>query len=470
MDKNNLFRRIPKVDILLEEGKVLDLIQDYGLSYVTDKVREVVEEIREEIKLLAPSEEKREDEILRRIDHIEDAIAEHVERGIELKLRPVLNGTGTILHTNLGRAPLSHKISTELATLLSSYSNLEYNLEEGKRGERYSHMKEMLCEITGAEDAMVVNNNASSVLLILSTLAKGGEVIVSRGELIEIGGKFRIPDVCAQSDAEMVEIGTTNKTHLSDYEEAITENTKAFLKVHTSNYRIMGFTESVEAKDLKALSLEHNIPIIEDLGSGVLLPLEKYGIRHEPMVQEAIQAGVDVVCFSGDKLLGGPQAGIILGKKKYIDAMKKNPLTRALRIDKFTVAALSMTLREYLHMEGIEERIPVLKMLSEPLSSIKERAENLCNLFRDNRLPGDCAVRTCTSQVGGGSLPDTYMDSFAVSFHPHKISVPELEKRLHFTKEPLIGRVMEDDFWIDLRTIRKEELERVVESFKEALA
>ena len=471
MDKNNLFRKIPKVDLLLEREEILSLIQDYGLSYVTDKVREVVEEIREEIKACPESEEvdSFEDRILKKIERIEDYVMERVEEGLDLKLRPLLNGTGTILHTNLGRAPLSHKISTELATLLSSYSNLEYNLEEGKRGERYSHMKEMLCKITGAEDAMVVNNNASAVLLILSTMARGGEVIVSRGEMVEIGGKFRIPDVCAQSNADMVEIGTTNKTHLRDYEDAITENTKAFLKVHTSNYRIMGFTESVAAKDLKALSVEHNIPIIEDLGSGVLLPLEKYGIRHEPMVQEAIESGVDVVCFSGDKLLGGPQAGIIIGKKKYIDAMKKNPLTRALRIDKFTVAALSMTLREYLQMEGIEERIPVLKMLSETAPSIKERAERLLDLFRKNHIQGEYSIRPCESQVGGGSLPDTYMDSFAVSFHPHKISVPELEKRLHFTKEPLIGRVMEDDFWIDLRTIREEELERVVESFQEAL-
>ena len=471
MDKNNLFRKIPKVDLLLEREEILSLIQDYGLSYVTDKVREVVEEIREEIKACPESEEvdNFEDRILKKIERIEDYVMERVEEGLDLKLRPLLNGTGTILHTNLGRAPLSHKISTELATLLSSYSNLEYNLEEGKRGERYSHMKEMLCKITGAEDAMVVNNNASAVLLILSTMARGGEVIVSRGEMVEIGGKFRIPDVCAQSNADMVEIGTTNKTHLRDYEDAITENTKAFLKVHTSNYRIMGFTESVAAKDLKALSVEHNIPIIEDLGSGVLLPLEKYGIRHEPMVQEAIESGVDVVCFSGDKLLGGPQAGIIIGKKKYIDAMKKNPLTRALRIDKFTVAALSMTLREYLQMEGIEERIPVLKMLSETAPSIKERAERLLDLFRKNHIQGECSIRPCESQVGGGSLPDTYMDSFAVSFHPYKISVPELEKRLHFTKEPLIGRVMEDDFWIDLRTIREEELERVVESFQEAL-
>ena len=471
MDKNNLFRKIPKVDLLLEREEILSLIQDYGLSYVTDKVREVVEEIREEIKTCPESEEvdSFEDRILKKIERIEDYVMERVEEGLDLKLRPLLNGTGTILHTNLGRAPLSHKISTELATLLSSYSNLEYNLEEGKRGERYSHMKETLCKITGAEDAMVVNNNASAVLLILSTMARGGEVIVSRGEMVEIGGKFRIPDVCAQSNADMVEIGTTNKTHLRDYEDAITENTKAFLKVHTSNYRIMGFTESVAAKDLKALSVEHNIPIIEDLGSGVLLPLEKYGIRHEPMVQEAIESGVDVVCFSGDKLLGGPQAGIIIGKKKYIDAMKKNPLTRALRIDKFTVAALSMTLREYLQMEGIEERIPVLKMLSETAPSIKERAERLLDLFRKNHIQGEYSIRPCESQVGGGSLPDTYMDSFAVSFHPHKISVPELEKRLHFTKEPLIGRVMEDDFWIDLRTIREEELERVVESFQEAL-
>ena len=249
---------------------------------------------------------------------------------------------------------------------MSGYSNLEYNLEEGHRGERYSHFEKLLCRLTGAEAAMAVNNNAAAVMLILSSLAKGGEVVVSRGELVEIGGKFRIPDVMEQSGATLVEVGTTNKTHLADYEEAVTEETKALLKVHTSNYRIVGFTESVGIDELIPLAKEKGIPVIEDLGSGVLVDLSRYGITYEPTVQESIRKGADVVCFSGDKLLGGPQAGIIIGKKEYIDRMKRNQLTRALRIDKFTAAALELTLHEYLSEEQAMRKIPVLSMITMP--------------------------------------------------------------------------------------------------------
>ena len=277
---------------------------------------------------------KRKKKAKQQIALLNENIAKAVSAMHTPNMKKVINGTGTILHTNLGRAPISFGHMMRAAEIVSGYSNLEYNLEAGRRGERYSHFEKLLCKLTGAEAAMAVNNNASSVLLILSSLAKGGEVIVSRGELIEIGGKFRIPDVMEQSGANLVEVGTTNKTHYEDYEEAITEETKALLKVHTSNYRIVGFTESVGIDELVPIAKEHGIPVVEDLGSGVLINLEKYGLMHEPTVQESIAHGADVVCFSGDKLLGGPQAGIIIGKKKYIDMMKKNQLTRALRIDK----------------------------------------------------------------------------------------------------------------------------------------
>ena len=253
-------------------------------------------------------------------------IKRHAGKLHEPNMKMVINGTGTVLHTNLGRAPISKEHVERLAGIVSGYSNLEYNLEAGARGERYSHFEKLLCKLTGAEAAMAVNNNAAAVMLILSSMAKGGEVVVSRGELVEIGGKFRIPDVMEQSGASLVEVGTTNKTHYSDYEEAITEETKALLKVHTSNYRIVGFTETVTIDELIPIAQEHDIPIIEDLGSGVLIDLSKYGLTYEPTVQDSIRKGADVVCFSGDKLLGGPQAGIIIGKKKYIDQMKKNQL------------------------------------------------------------------------------------------------------------------------------------------------
>ena len=344
MDKNVLYRSIPKVDILLEKDEIKAVISEYGHEIVMDIIREETDRLR-----LLIAEADSETGLKSKIDNLTDTIVNEVKNLFKPKVRKVINGTGTILHTNLGRAPITRTQAELLKDIVCGYSNLEYNLELGKRGERYSHFEKLLCRITGAEAAMVVNNNAAAVMLILSTMAKGGEVVVSRGELIEIGGKFRIPDVMEQSGAKLVEIGTTNKTHLSDYEEAVTENTKAFLKVHTSNYSIVGFTQSVTASELKPLAEDKGLPIIEDLGSGVLIDLAKFGLTHEPTVQEAIEAGVDVVCFSGDKLLGGPQAGIIIGKKKYINMMKKNQLTRALRVDKFTVTALELVLLSYLN-------------------------------------------------------------------------------------------------------------------------
>ena len=375
MNKNLLYRSIPKVDILLADEGIKVLIETYSRESVMEAIHSEMEKLRAFIGVCEEEEKAKQ-----QIALLNENIAKAVSAMHTPNMKKVINGTGTILHTNLGRAPISFGHMMRAAEIVSGYSNLEYNLEAGRRGERYSHFEKLLCKLTGAEAAMAVNNNASSVLLILSSLAKGGEVIVSRGELIEIGGKFRIPDVMEQSGANLVEVGTTNKTHYEDYEEAITEETKALLKVHTSNYRIVGFTESVGIDELVPIAKEHGIPVVEDLGSGVLINLEKYGLTHEPTVQESIAHGADVVCFSGDKLLGGPQAGIIIGKKKYIDMMKKNQLTRALRIDKFTAAALEMVLMEYLSEETAVQNIPVLRMIAMPLDEIEKEALKAWNV------------------------------------------------------------------------------------------
>jgi len=299
MDKNIFFRNIPKVDILIEDEKIKELIENNDRELVIDIIREKTEELRAFI--ISSTEES---QIIEKTKNLVDDIIVKFKKTTDLNMKKVINGTGTILHTNLGRAVISEKIADRLKDIVTGYSNLEYNLDQGERGERYSHFEDIVCRITGAEAAMAVNNNAAAVMLILSTMAKDKEVIVSRGELVEIGGSFRVPDVMAQSGSSLVEIGTTNKTHLRDYENAITENTAALLKVHTSNYKIVGFTESVSIKELSELSKKHEIPLIEDIGSGVLIDLSKYGLTYEPTVQESIKNGADVVCFSGDKLLG----------------------------------------------------------------------------------------------------------------------------------------------------------------------
>ena len=386
------------------------------------------------------------------------------------KVRKVINATGTVLHTNLGRAPISRAQAAHLADIVTGYSNLEYDLENGRRGERYAHFEKLLCRLTGAEAAMVVNNNAAAVLLVLSTIASGGEVLTSRGELVEIGGKFRVPDVCQQSGATLREVGTTNKTHFSDYEEAITDETKAILKVHTSNYRIVGFTESVEASELTELAHGRGIPVIEDLGSGVLVDLEQYGLSHEPTVQESIRAGIDVVCFSGDKLLGGPQAGIIVGKKEYIARMKRHPLTRALRVDKFTVTALELVLLEYLRQETAAQNVPVLRMVSEKEPSVRARAEKLAAQLREACPRANVGVRPCQSQVGGGSLPLERLESAGVTIEPWAMSVDALEHKMLRFDVPIVPRVTEDSILLDVRTIDSGDFPAVAEMLGEVLA
>ena len=464
MNKNLLYRSIPKVDILLEKEEIQNAIEEYGREIVMEAIREEMEGLRAYIGTC-------EDEktALDKIESLTEQILRYVKKVNTPNMRMVINGTGTILHTNLGRAPISREHMAKLSNIVTGYSNLEYNLEAGKRGERYSHFEELLCRLTGAEAAMAVNNNAAAVMLLLSSMAKGGEVVVSRGELVEIGGKFRIPDVMEQSGATLVEVGTTNKTHYSDYEDAITEETKALLKVHTSNYRIVGFTDTVTIADLAPLAKERELPLIEDLGSGVLVDLSKYGLTYEPTVQDSIKNGADVVCFSGDKLLGGPQAGIIIGKKKYIDMMKKNQLTRALRIDKFTATALELVLQEYLSEEKAIQNIPVLRMIHETKEEVTARARSLKNMLNRAGLDADFGLEECESQIGGGSLPLERIPSMAVTVKPHNISVPKLEEEMRHLEVPIIPRTANDTIYLDVRTIESRWFKQIVQMMGELI-
>ena len=454
MNKNMLYRSIPKVDVLLENSDIVTLIENHHRDVVVDVIREEIDKLRNFIK-----ENDNINLIETKINNLIENIKISTEKVYSYNIKKVINGTGTILHTNLGRAIISKKHADYLSEVVTSYSNLEYNLEEGKRGERYSHFEKLICKITGAEAAMAVNNNAAAVMLVLSSMAAEKEVIVSRGELVEVGGKFRIPDVMKSSNAHLVEIGTTNKTHLEDYEDAISENTGAFVKVHTSNFKILGFTESVSIEELCKLGREKDIPVIEDIGSGVLIDLSKYGLEYEPTVQDSIKAGVDVVSFSGDKLLGGPQAGIIVGKKKYIDKMKKNPLTRAFRIDKFTATILEMIFHEYLNEEDAIKNIPVLSLITKDLKEIEKNANALFNKIENLENVADINVEDTFSQIGGGSLPAERIKSKSVTIMPKNISTQSLEAKLRAGKNPVVGRISEEKLILDMRTVLEDEID-----------
>ena len=456
MNKNILFRNIPKVDVILEKPEIIKLIEQYHRDVVVDAIREEIDKLRSFIK-----ENDDIDLIEEKINNLVENITSSVKKVYSYNLRKVINGTGTILHTNLGRAIISKKHADYLSDVVTSYSNLEYNLEEGKRGERYSHFEKLICKITGAESAMAVNNNAAAVMLVLSSMAENKEVIVSRGELVEVGGKFRIPDVMKSSNAHLVEIGTTNKTHREDYEDAITENTGALLKVHTSNFKILGFTESVSIDELCKLGREKDIPVIEDIGSGVLVDLSKYGLEYEPTVQDSIKAGVDIVSFSGDKLLGGPQAGIIVGKKKYIDKMKKNPLTRAFRIDKFTATILEMIFHEYLNEEDAIKNIPVLSLITKDIKEIEESANKLYEKLSDIKDVANVEIEDTLSQIGGGSLPTERIKSKCVTIMPKNISTAALEEKLRQGENPVVGRISDDKLILDMRTVLEDEIDRL---------
>lgn len=383
-----------------------------------------------------------------------------LKRQSQPHLRPVINATGIILHTNLGRACLDEECAKVLTGVGCRYSNLEYDLTDGSRGSRYQHVEDLLIRLTGAEAALVVNNNAAAVYLVLDSITKGREVIVSRGELVEIGGSFRVPNIMAASGCKLVEVGTTNKTHSSDYRSAISEHTGALLKVHTSNYKIIGFTEEVAMRELAEIGRQNQLPSIYDLGSGLMVDLAPYGITGEITVQQCVRQGADLICFSGDKLLGGPQAGIIIGKSVFIDAMKKNHLLRALRIDKLTLAALEVTLRQYLDPARAVTSIPTLRMMTQPPEVIREKAEQLAGLL--SKVGCSCSVVKSAARIGGGSLPAVELTSYAVVIQIEELSPNRLESKLRENGIPIIARITDDCLQLDLCTVATEEFADIV--------
>jgi L-seryl-tRNA(Ser) seleniumtransferase len=454
-----LLRGLPKVDELLNHQGLTSLIEKYPRETITDAIRETIDGLRNDI---LSDVEGLLDESFLEIQSVINKVKAKTIKTNSYKLRRVVNGTGVVIHTNVGRSCLSHSIKEHIGEIACYYSTLEFDIENGKRGSRYSHVEELICKLTGAESAMVVNNNAAAVMLVLSTMCKGQEVIVSRGQLVEIGGSFRIPEVMRASGAELVEIGATNKTHVRDYEAAITERTSAFLKVHTSNYRILGFSQEVEAVDLVALGKEHDIPVIEDIGSGSFIDFSQYGLMKEPTVKEAVSAGIDVVTFSGDKMLGGPQAGIIVGKKKYIDQMKKNQLTRALRVDKMTLSALEGTLLHYLDEEKLLKEVPTLRMLTMSYDETVERINCLKSAIDSRNIQG-LKITLCDdySEVGGGSLPLEKMPSRVMKLTVEGYTPNQLMDKLRTLSTPIIGRILEDEVVFDSRTLFDDELELV---------
>jgi L-seryl-tRNA(Ser) seleniumtransferase len=448
-DKQQLLKNLPAIDRVLDSASLAASAAPHTL--VVEAAREAVEHARRAILAGGAS-------TVSELESICADAEERLQRKLTPSLREVINATGTLLHTNLGRAPLCHAALEDIVSIARGYSNLELNLESGKRGHRYSHVDELLCRLTGAEAAAVVNNNAGAVLLALTALARGREAVVSRGELVEIGGAFRVPDVMEAGGVQLREVGTTNKTHLHDYRGAINPETGLLLKVHTSNYRIVGFTQSVAAKELVDLGCEYNIPVMEDLGSGMLFDLSPFGLPREPTVAEQVEAGIDVITFSGDKLLGGPQAGLIVGKKWAIDAIRNHPLARALRIDKLTLAALETTLRQYLDQEQAIEKIPVLQMLNMSGETLHERsltfAQELTRQF--NQVDG-CEVHIDVvdenSQVGGGALPTTDLPGSAVALRFPHLSLEALALELRSRQPAIVARIQDDAMILNLRTV-----------------
>jgi len=464
--QQNLLRRLPGVDAILELTHQKGLFADIPKRVVTQAVREAINQLRNDI-LSRPEQFKG-------ADLSEDAILKKIHAAVEsamaLNLDRLINATGVVVHTNLGRSLLSCDALAQMQTVASRYSNLEFDLSTGKRGTRYSAVETLICEISGAEAAMVVNNNAAAVLLSLDTMAHRKEVIVSRGELVEIGGSFRIPDVMAKSGAVLKEVGTTNRTHLSDYQQAISDETGLLLKVHTSNFSIVGFTRAVSLTELAELGAEHHLPVMEDLGSGTFIDFSKYGLMKEPLVQESVAAGIDIVTFSGDKLLGGPQAGLIVGKKPIIDRIKKNPLTRALRIDKLTLAALESTLRAYRDESRAIQNIPTLQMITASINDIEKKAGQLKSMVAaktENSIQPD--IVAATARAGGGSLPLLELPSKCVAVRAPGLSAKTLETRLRQHTPPVIVRIEDDRILMDMRTVQADEIEIIATAITEIL-
>lgn len=460
--KNELLRNLPKMDLLINDKEVKNLVDIFGRERVINELRETLDFYRKAIL----SEKKN---LLPTIEEIKENVENKLKVKKEPSIKTVINATGIVLHTNLGRSLLSENSIKAMVKVASAYNNLEYNLKEGKRGSRHDHISNILKELTGAEDAVVVNNNAAAVMLVLNELSKGKEVIVSRGELVEIGGSFRVPDIMGLSGSSLKEVGTTNRTHLSDYENAIGENTSLLLKVHSSNFKIVGFTKEVSSGELALLGKKHNIATMEDLGSGMLVDLSEEGFNENKTVMEVVKSGIDIITFSGDKLLGGPQAGVIVGKKEYIERLKKNQLMRALRVDKITLAALEATLMEYLNKEDAMKEIPTLNMISITKEQLKEKVIKLKSKLDSIEGDYNFSINESTSFVGGGSMPGEEITSYVIEIASKSLDANEIEKSLREYETPIISRINKGKVLLDVRTIKEDEYETILKALEERM-
>lgn len=453
--------QLPKMDELLEDVAIAPWFEVFDRSYVKNYLNEALNQVRQAI--LAGED----------VDISHSAVVAIAERKLSAKkrpnLRPMINATGTALHTNLGRALLSDKAVEATQRVNARYSNLEYNVEAGERGSRYAHIEDLLKELTGAEAALVVNNNAAAVMLLLTATTQGQEVLISRGELVEIGGSFRVPDVIESVGARLKEVGATNKTHLRDYERAITEETGALLRVHTSNYRVVGFSQVPDDKDLVALAHQHDLPAFNDLGSGLLIDLQPLGLPREPLVSEVVAAGYDVVSFSGDKLLGGPQAGILVGTKQYIDQLKRHPLLRALRVDKMTLAGLEATLQAYLKPEQAMKDIPLLQMLGQSEEKLARKAQMLADDIRALNKGYQVNIIEGQSQVGGGAFPEARLATHLVEISHPDYSESTLEQKLRQAEFPIIARTSDGKVQFDVRTLLEADSGKICQALVEMI-
>ena len=464
-DRHALLRRLPAIDKLLATPQLSALANQHPHALMVEAAQTTVDRLRRQLlddQAPQPS---------LAIDTVADQVARRLAELARPSLCRVVNATGTLLHTNLGRAPLCAEALQAIHATARGYSNLEYDLETGQRGKRFTHIETLICKLTGGEAATVVNNNAGAVMLCLAALAGGRSALVSRGELIEIGGSFRIPDIMAASGVTLVEVGTTNKTHLEDYQNAIDSETALILKVHTSNYRILGFTEAVSGEQLAELAHQQDLPVLEDLGSGLLLNLTRYGLPREPTVREALESGVDLVTFSGDKLLGGPQAGLIVGRRELVDRVRRHPMARALRSDKLTLAALEATLRLYLEPETARARIPTLTMLASDPPSLKLRCEALLPRLQESLADhAEGQIIAATATVGGGALPLAELPGWVIALTPKTLSVNALTTRLRSARPPVVGRVHDDRLLIDPRTLQEDDTEPLLQALQQAFA
>jgi L-seryl-tRNA(Ser) seleniumtransferase len=461
---DNLFRQLPAVSDVLAAPDVQMLARDHAHDLIVATVRAELSDLREQIRRDIPVDGR----------GTVEAVARRVVRRLTDELRPklraVINATGIVLHTNLGRSPLAEEAAKAAYESAGGYLNLELDLDTGKRSSRQNAVREWICRLTGAESATAVNNNAAATIIVLRALAAGKEVVVSRGQLIEIGGSFRIPEIMSVSGAILREVGTTNITRLADYERAIGPNTGALLQVHPSNYRISGFTKSVALPELAALGKKHGLPVIDDIGSGALLDFSRFGFRDEPIARASIAAGADLVLFSGDKLLGGPQAGIVAGRKEWIQKIEKDPLMRAFRLDKMTLAALEATLRLYLNEEHALREVPVLRMLGTPTEELRKRAEDLAERLRAVAGLATAKVAEDVSYVGGGSLPDQAMQSWVVEVEPASVSDAELARRLRLGTPAVMARLRDGKLVLDVRTLFAHQETPLIEAVRKALA